>query len=1238
MQDTQQTNEKPKYKRLKEEIFNIAEKYRQLENSESKGGDKYRWAMLYFRKSESTNEFPADDELYCKIIIDAIRSYQSDVEEKFLIYGAWRDEKKKDTEFMKGCRERVAFEIEISCKLVEAYINAGIFESEEQAKDVLAILQDSYLASYGICEWLYKNNILECDLSGIDKGTVHLYKSLVGDVKCYEEIILNNISCLMSGYLFYDRTDALKKIMLLGRQRLNVGYEEKETNEFCSWCYYVKHMMSAVYRGQETHNKCRNVISKYIRFFTKEEREGVLRTFSWKELREDGIVRELVFLIIRESSYGKKKPVYGSQKNGVTKISSEAKQLMFYFLYLPRITYYMNDFLGCLLPEAYVSGLKGKGVFERAFRKSIEKVKREGAFLYDWPKNYIYSDLHMNDEESRSSNNENKTQSVNWIIGVQPNGRHSNHVMASWGKREFDEILFLVESVRDNNKDKVCFEAKGENTKRVIIDLEFSEAAIERFSDSECRSILEEVLERKLLDNNELRVSFLYLKNFRRMDEQSISFDHTFKYIHKKNNRRIARIKNEDNPGIKSVPNFYGRKVYSLTCLVGKNGAGKTSITDFLHDIFIPLKNYIDAGLISFQEIIHISKMLRNNSDELNDGNVLDDKIDIYERLGLDSKCEFIIVFKIGSRSYYLTNIDGIKVNENEGIEPYDEPDKGGHGAQTMQFFRFSGRIFPSGLRKVEELARRENYHFWERTDRNEESVRFFLDSELDIELNEEQVFVKSVDYSEEESNNNRLKEGEKKYFESVYLYQFIKDLIADTGLLEAVSMSDNYKEFLDHLNYSSKDNMKERIVYDNLEFFYEISKKRYVKQTEDGLEIFSIPFFMEGFRKLPKRFKGFLFPVSSGQYNRISFSSKLYFALSGDVERLRIPNDDLKELRGRIAQKGETVIMTIDEGEVYYHPEWQRTYVRNILNLINYAASNVTDGGVQIILTTNSPFLISELRTEDVFLLGEKGFIPEKGLGKTFGQNIHTLLQNTFFLQSTIGAFSREMITWLMTVLANPADIGERLVLLSESSREIDEKEIDLAEQRELMGEWDVIESKNSLSLEREKLNDQRIEIVAQTGIDKVLFMYCYCCNSGNKDSAQFEENLNIVKEVTEKYDGYNESLVQLVDGIAECYKRQKDEERWHEAEKEYVRYEVDRRFGLSHKESDNGYNLSQITTPERIIEALIEGVGEDLYRMELRKLYRDYMDRSLSLDIDGQIRYYQEKIALLRKSKREV
>ena len=109
-------------------------------------------------------------------------------------------------------------------------------------------------------------------------------------------------------------------------------------------------------------------------------------------------------------------------------------------------------------------------------------------------------------------------------------------------------------------------------------------------------------------------------------------------------------------------------------------------------------------------------------------------------------------------------------------------------------------------------------------------------------------------------------------------------------------------------------------------------------------------------------------------------------------------------------------ITILIDEGDLYFHPEWQRQYLKAIFDFLKqYKQFNF-----QIILTSHSPFVLSDLPQSNVitFQKTEDGIdVSKKALSKTFGGNIHELLIDKFFLKNGIvGAFADNKIIELIS------------------------------------------------------------------------------------------------------------------------------------------------------------------------------------------------------------------------------
>lgn len=110
---------------------------------------------------------------------------------------------------------------------------------------------------------------------------------------------------------------------------------------------------------------------------------------------------------------------------------------------------------------------------------------------------------------------------------------------------------------------------------------------------------------------------------------------------------------------------------------------------------------------------------------------------------------------------------------------------------------------------------------------------------------------------------------------------------------------------------------------------------------------------------------------------------------------------------------KGDNILLVFDEAELSMHPRWQREYMNWILD---FCSSFFEEEKVQIIVTTHSPILLSDFPSKNVLYL-EKDRSGRTKVKydhmKTFGNNIHTIYLNSFFLddKGVVGAFSEKKI-----------------------------------------------------------------------------------------------------------------------------------------------------------------------------------------------------------------------------------
>ena len=113
--------------------------------------------------------------------------------------------------------------------------------------------------------------------------------------------------------------------------------------------------------------------------------------------------------------------------------------------------------------------------------------------------------------------------------------------------------------------------------------------------------------------------------------------------------------------------------------------------------------------------------------------------------------------------------------------------------------------------------------------------------------------------------------------------------------------------------------------------------------------------------------------------------------------------------------------IIILDEPDSNLHPEWSRNFINDLKNLIdNY----LLKGKVQIIITTHSPYIVSDVFKNSVFNLIDKVDINKdnkerrngqrvliKNAKVSFGANIFDLMSDSFFMEATIGEFAKNTI-----------------------------------------------------------------------------------------------------------------------------------------------------------------------------------------------------------------------------------
>ncbi|WP_394900115.1 AAA family ATPase, partial [Clostridium butyricum] len=166
---------------------------------------------------------------------------------------------------------------------------------------------------------------------------------------------------------------------------------------------------------------------------------------------------------------------------------------------------------------------------------------------------------------------------------------------------------------------------------------------------------------------------------------------------------------------------------------------------------------------------------------------------------------------------------------------------------------------------------------------------------------------------------------------------------------------------------------------------------------------------------------------LSSGQNAYLDMISRIYM-----IQRNELLRESLKN-----------VIFLIDEGDLYLHPSAQVQFLKNLLELINRIFH---DKKIHVIITTNSPFIISDIKNDNVIYVtsneGQVTIEKNKNSILTFGANVNELLIDSFYMDmGTKGTFSTGKINSIKELLQ--MDDDEFMSTISKRNIDMDDIKI---------------------------------------------------------------------------------------------------------------------------------------------------------------------------------------------------
>ncbi len=225
---------------------------------------------------------------------------------------------------------------------------------------------------------------------------------------------------------------------------------------------------------------------------------------------------------------------------------------------------------------------------------------------------------------------------------------------------------------------------------------------------------------------------------------------------------------------------------------------------------------------------------------------------------------------------------------------------------------------------------------------------------------------------------------------------------VIDSLLIEMDAESKNFfkREFMDFVDILNN----KYITLTNKSIDIIIKKDTNIKNIEKVIDIL-----------LDRDYKNSVFEEMFAIFNGF-FECVLKNLSDGEINALGIYASILEQISdSNFNFQKEKFILLFDEPEANMHPELARNFINDIVTFLEKIGDNKK---FQLIISTHSPFILSDILPCNVLFLNKKNY----GLCEvqsceisTFSANIHDMLSNGFFMNSTIGEYSKRKINQII-------------------------------------------------------------------------------------------------------------------------------------------------------------------------------------------------------------------------------
>ena len=531
-----------------------------------------------------------------------------------------------------------------------------------------------------------------------------------------------------------------------------------------------------------------------------------------------------------------------------------------------------------------------------------------------------------------------------------------------------------------------------------------------------------------------MKLIALVIKQYNKLfEEQIINFSDEYKvdFYFETNELRIDK-----NPDY--IENFYGESIYNISPIVGINGTGKTTVLNiisyyspdkFEHD---PDNQYFFLFELGKREDKVRFKISSTNLSVKNlpaggtfyrkqDGSFdcdpeyyEEDKNIIYVNLqskgggtigyrtALNPKGLVMFInsyFWLSDREIISSALSSSLKIECYGLKDYSDSIPRGINAIGFLIYKSIHNIF---YEEVEFIKKCLSEPLLDECEKYlKEDVSDYEDSGFNLLLD----IVKELNQNEVKEEGNKLKDETRKVK---------KDYVE--SIVDIVNIFREIRE-----NGSLIDNKSSSILlkYSNNRRLFKDFNNRLVQYTKSQELMRNLCYRLnENFNNYYLLKENPDYHMSTGEGNLIEIFSQLYSYLSMHEE------------------SSENIIMLVDELESGMHLEWSRRLIQILIDNLSEILEDEGKGRkIQLIFTTHSPYMLSDIKPGNVIMLEknqETGYSEGKVLQNTFAKNIQEIMRENL-IDNIYGDFALAKIDSMISILNGEVQEGNEEELLKE-------------------------------------------------------------------------------------------------------------------------------------------------------------------------------------------------------------